>query len=114
MAQPRILIDQVGPLPLTKTITLGSTGPATLSVSGSVWTQQQDTLIGIEILLDGESVGTAEIWSNGPVTHRSVVPKLFAIELNEPFTGDPPTKPPTYTITLQVMNASTISDLNDN
>ena len=114
MAQPQILIDEVGPLPITETITLGSTGPATLFVSGSVWTQQLNTLIGIEVLLDGEQVGTAEIWSNGTGTHRSVVPKFLPITLNKPFTGSPPTNPPTYTFTLQALNSNTISDLNDN
>ena len=109
---PKLLIEQAGPLPITKDFTQGSVGPATLIVSGSVWTSQENTLIGMKVLLDGQSVGDLQIFSNGPTTHRSVVPKHFVINLDKQWPSEG--QPPTYSLTLQALNQNTNSDLNDN
>ena len=67
--------------------------------------------IGIEVAWEGTALGAATIFSNGPSTHRAVVPKTFALALDKPW--DPNGDPPTYTLTLSPMNADTISDRND-
>lgn len=113
MAQPEVIINQAGPLPITAGVTTGSVGPATLIVAGSVWSSTPNVMIGIDVLFDGASVGNSVIFSNGPSTHRTTVPIHIPIELDKPFTGDPPTEPPTYTIELAAMNGDTVSDQND-
>lgn len=107
-----VLIDQRGPLPITKNIQIENTGPVMLFVSGSVWTQSKESSIGFEVLVDGKKVGQAAIYSNQPLTHRSVVPVYLPAFLNKPWTGNPPTTPPTYAITLQPLDG-TSSDRND-
>jgi hypothetical protein len=97
----QVIVNQAGPLPITETFQAPSDAPIYLEVNGSVWTQTTDSLTGIAISLDGEQIGRALIWSNGPSTHRAVVPAYVQVELTE---GD-------HTLTLSVDNA--ISDYND-
>ncbi len=112
MAQPQILINQAGPLPITVTVPAPGVGPATLVVAGSVWTGTPNKLIGVEVQFDGASIGQAVIWSNGPTTHRAVVPMHLPVELDKQWEGDPP-QPPDYTVTLTPLNDETNSDVND-
>lgn len=114
MAQPEAVISQSGPLPITKEIQTGSTGPATLVVAGSVWSSTANVEIGIEVSFEGVDIGASEVFSNGPETHRATVPVHLPIVLDKPFTGDPPTTPPVYTVELRALNSNTESDLNDN
>ena len=106
------IINQAGPLPISETFSPEVTGPATIVVSGSVWTKKTNAMIGIEVLLDGNSVGKAQIFSNGPSTHRTVVSEYISISLDSQWSLDPPT-PASYKLTLQPMNGDTIGDKND-
>ncbi|MCB0713262.1 MAG: hypothetical protein KDD67_13100 [Ignavibacteriae bacterium] len=103
MAQVQVVINQVGPLPITQTFTSEIDMEAMLFVSGSVWSNDANQMIGIEVLLDGEALGAAEIFSNGATTHRAVVPQYIPINLT---IGD-------HTITLQASTGETVSDYND-
>ena len=113
MAQPQVVIDQAGGLPITASVQTGSVGPAMLIVSGSVWSQAANQEIGINVVMDGTVVGTSRIFSNGPSTHRATVTTYIPITLDKPFTGDPPTDPPVYSFELVAMNNDTVSDGND-
>jgi hypothetical protein len=73
-----------------------------LEVNGSVWSQSQNVMIGIDVAIDGKSVGTAHIFSNGASTHRAVVPGYFPVQLDQ---GP-------HKITLSA-SANTVSDFND-
>jgi hypothetical protein len=77
----KVLINQAGPLPITTTFDAPSDAPMYLVVNGSVWSQQANKMIGIQITLDGKVVGTAQIFSNGTATHRTVVPAYVKIQL---------------------------------
>ena len=79
----QVIISQAGPLPITATFNAPSDEPMYLEVNGSVWTQSVDNMIGIAIALDGNAVGTAQIYSNGNATHRAVVPAYIAVTLSE-------------------------------
>ena len=114
MAQPETVISQSGPLPITKQIQTGSTGPATLVIAGSVWSKTPNVEIGIEVSFDGVDIGASEVYSNGTETHRATVPVHLAVNLDKPFTGSPPTTPPVYTVELRPLNSNTESDVNDN
>lgn len=105
IAQPQILVNQAGPLPITASFPAPGVGPATLVVAGSVWSRTADRQ-------KSQSVGSAAIWSNGPNTHRAAVPSHIPVELDKPWEGDPP-QPPTYTVELVALTADTVSDEND-
>ncbi len=111
MPQPTIVINQSGGLPISASIPAPGVGPATLVVSGSVWTESANTMIGFEVVFDGSAVGEAIIFSNGASTHRAVVPMHIPVELDKPWLGDPP-QPPDYTVELRAL-PNTNSDSND-
>jgi hypothetical protein len=73
-----------------------------VEVNGTVWTQTANVMIGIDILIDGQGVGKAVVFSNAPSTHRAVVPAYIQVKLGQ---GQ-------HKITLAA-SANTVSDLND-
>jgi hypothetical protein len=98
------LINQhAGPLPISITFKSPTDGLALIEVSGSVWSGTANVLTGIQVLIDGTVVGTAQIFSNNPSVHRAVVPILVKApaDFNQ------------HKLTLQVANSNTVSDLND-
>jgi hypothetical protein len=99
----QVIINQVGPLPITATFDAPGDDPMYLEVNGSVWTQDVNSMIGIAIDLDGQNVGTAQIFSNGNTTHRAVVPAYIEITLTEG----------SHTLTLSASPSATVSDSND-
>jgi hypothetical protein len=97
------IISQYGPLPITATATIETDDPVVLVLAGSVWTGGADQLIGLNLLIDGEGVVDAPIFSNGPNTHRAVVPVFL------PYTftiGE-------HTFEINVLTGPTTSDAND-
>lgn len=104
MAIQVIFNQQKGPLPLNATFSAPSDAPMYLEVSGSVWTQTANSLIGIAIQLDGQAIGTAQIFSNTASTHRAVVPTYIKVQLKQ---GQ-------HTLALSAISGSTtVSDVND-
>ena len=99
----QLIVSQKGPLPIQATFQAIGDQPMYIEVNGSVWTQQANVMIGIEVDLDGKKVGTAYIFSNGTATHRAVVPAYIPIKLKQ---GQ-------HTLTLKVANSQTVSDFND-
>jgi hypothetical protein len=78
----QIVVSQKGPLPITATFQALGDLTMTLVVHGSVWTQSSNQLIGIVIQLDGQTIGQAQIFSNGSATHRAVVPAYIPVNLS--------------------------------
>jgi hypothetical protein len=76
--------------------------PLYLEVTGSIWTQTANQMIGIQVAIDGTVVGTANIFSNGGSTHRAVVPVYIPVKLAQG----------SHTLTLSAASG-TVSDLND-
>jgi hypothetical protein len=103
MAGVQLIIDQAGPLPIQATADIQSDGPAVLTLAGSVWSQTANAMTGVSLLVDGEPAGSARIFSNGPTTHRAVVP----VTIPYTFTFG------SHTFTLEAMTSETISDSND-
>jgi hypothetical protein len=75
-----------------------------LEVNGSVWTQKANTMIGIQVQLDGQVLGQANIFSNAAATHRAVVPAYFPVKLSYD---------KQHTLVLSATAGGTVSDLND-
>ena len=98
----QVLLSQVGPLPITAQFNAIGDSPMYIEVNGSVWTQTANVMIGIDIAIDGQKVGTANIFSNTPTTHRAVVPAYVPVKLSQ---GP-------HKITLSA-SANTVSDFND-
>lgn len=104
MAVQVIMNQQQGPLPVNATFNAPSDAPMYIEVIGSVWTQTTDSLIGIVIELDGQAIGTAQVFSNAQATHRPVVPAYLPIQLQQ---GQ-------HTLTLNPLSGTTtVSDVND-
>ncbi len=103
MAVLSILNQKVGPLPIKVSFNSPTDGPATIYVAGSVWAPNAGQTIGISVNLDGQVIGSSQIFSNGPTTHRATVPTFIPVTLT---LGS-------HTLTISNENASTTSDLND-
>jgi hypothetical protein len=98
----QVLLSQQGPLPINISFQPPGDMPMYIEVNGSVWTQNANTMTGIQVAIDGNVVGTANIFSNTPSTHRAVVPAYIPITLDQ---GQ-------HTLALTVLGG-TISDAND-
>lgn len=98
----QMIINQKGPLPIAAQFNSIGDSPMYLEVNGSVWTQTANVMIGINIDIDGQALGTAYIFSNGASTHRAVVPAYIEVKLSQ--------GPHKLTLTAA---ANTVSDYND-
>jgi hypothetical protein len=104
MAVQVLIGNQKGPLPIQASFMAPGDMPMYLEIQGSVWTQSANQMIGIQITLDGNVIGTANVFSNGASTHRPVVPVYLPIKLTQG----------SHTIQLAVApGTTTVSDLND-
>jgi hypothetical protein len=103
MAILSLLNQAKGPLPISAKFNAPSDAPSCFVLSGSVWCQTAGQMIGVQLELDGKVVGSASILSNGPSTHRAVVPSYIPVNL----TFGP------HTVTLIALNSVTTSDYND-
>jgi hypothetical protein len=101
-----IVSQKPGPLspsPISVPFVAPSNGPFALMVSGSVWTRTANTMIGIQINLDGQALGSAQIFANTANTHMNVVPAAFAVKLSQG----------SHTVQLSPATSATASDEND-
>lgn len=104
MAVQVLISGQKGPLPIQATFMSPGDMPMYLEVSGSVWTQSANQMIGIQVSIDGNVVGTANIFSNANATHRAVVPVYLPVKLGQG----------SHTLSLSAApGTSTVSDAND-
>ncbi len=98
-----ILNQAKGGLPVSASFEAPLDGPACLVLSGSVWSQTVNQMIGVTLELDGKPIGSASIFSNAVATHRAVVPSYIPIILTFG----------THKITLIPTTPVTTSDFND-
>jgi hypothetical protein len=98
-----VIISQPGPLPITASFNAPSDGSVALFVAGSVWTQQQNSPIGIEVALDGKSISAVPIFANASGTHMTAVPLMIPVQLSF---GQ-------HKLALSAATSTTISDKND-
>ena len=98
----QVLVSQKGPLPIKVNFNSPGDLMVCLQVDGSVWTTTANQMIGIQIAVDGQNVGTAQIFSNTASTHRAVVSSFIPLKLTY--------GPNSIALTLL---ANTTSDFND-
>lgn len=99
----QIILQQQGALPITVNFNALSDAPVTLEVNGSVWTQTANQMIGIQVAIDGQAIGKAQVFSNAASTHRPVVPLYVPQQL----------KFGPHSLTLTALPGGTVSDQND-
>lgn len=99
----QVIINQPGPLPITVAFKAPGNEPMYMEINGSVYTSAADQMIGISAELNGKVLGQAQIYSNGPLTHRTVVPAYFDLRFSDE----------TQSLTLSAANSNTVSDFND-
>ena len=101
----QVIISQKGPLPISVGFNAPGDMPVYFEVNGSVWTTTANNMIGIQVELDGQVLGQAQIFSNTASTHRAVVPGYFPVKL---------TYGQQHKLTLSaVPGSTTTSDFND-
>jgi hypothetical protein len=96
------ILSQKGPLPITANFNAMGDMQMYLEITGSVWTSTANRMIGITVQLDGQTIGSAQIFSNGSGTHRAVVPTYIPVKLTQ---GQ-------HKLTLSAAT-DTVSDAND-
>lgn len=97
------VIAQKGPLPIKNIATIETDGPVVVTVSGSVWTATENTMIGFGLKIDQDDPVPLQIFSNQPNQHRVVVPIAFSYTFG---IGD-------HAFALVPLNSQTTSDAND-
>jgi hypothetical protein len=97
-----VLLNQVGPLPLTTTFTAPADGPVSFFLSGSGWTANPGW-VWITLELDGVQVTSTGVFANNGAMHLAVVPVYATANLTS---GQ-------HTLTLVAGNSTTVTDLND-
>jgi hypothetical protein len=75
------IINQKGPLPLKNQFQAPLDGPAVLIVTGTLWTTVANTLLQLNVALDGTPIATGQMWSNAASTHRAFPTLLININL---------------------------------
>lgn len=95
--------NQPGPLPLKVTFTAPITGDVTIAFSGSCWSSTVNNPGGVEVFLDGQSLGRSLLFFNSSGVHQSLPTQFFATTL-----GEGP-----HAITVQAIGSTVLSDRND-
>lgn len=100
-----IIYDGAGPLPVSANFNSPLEGPAVFVLTGTARTQSAAVLTGINLVLDGNDVGSpAMCWANQNNNHIAMRPTFIVID-NLSYGAH----------TIEITNAygSTITDVND-
>lgn len=99
----QVIINQAGPLPITKTVKWPSDGSVLVAVSGSAWTQSAHTMLSVRLTIHATHIGDMQVFANAATTHLAFPTAFFPVTGT---IGD-------ATVTLTVGNGTTVTDLND-
>jgi hypothetical protein len=97
------VITANGPLPVEGKYT-SKGGKLIISVAGSGWSSTTDQLIGMNVLVNGNEEGTAQVWTNEADSHKAFVSVFPVVKT---VSGG------TVTVKLDELNAQTNTDQND-
>jgi hypothetical protein len=77
-----VLVDQTGPLPISINFKAPMDGPADLFISGSAFSETENSMIGIKVTLDGKALpSVARIYSNYTGQHYATVPIIIPLQM---------------------------------
>jgi hypothetical protein len=97
-------------LPFTTTYTPNIDSEIVLMLSGSAWTSRVNCKIGLVLEIDGVEICSAEIFSNGPTTHRLLIPGIVSHTFKINYKDS---SPEPVNITVKALNGDTLFDQND-
>lgn len=99
-----IFNNEQGPLPIKKSIEVGTAKNMVLFASGSARRSADVGIIECEILLDGLVVASMKVWTNEEQSHKALVPVFKNLtEFDRPKAN----------FEIRVKDANTLTDLND-
>lgn len=68
-----VLIDAAGPLPITVQFDAPADGPVMFMMSGTAWTQSAPCLTSIQLILDGQNIGSPALcFANQNANHQAL------------------------------------------
>lgn len=103
MANALIILRATGPLPVQAQFKAPADGPVVLFVSGSAWTTTTGGCpLGVQVAIDGASVGVVGTFTNEANSHHTLVPAMFPMPLSYG----------SHVVSLSA-TGSTIADAND-
>ena len=73
------IIDQAGPLPISKAVQWPSSNTVIVAVSCSAWAQQPNTPLAIRVSLDATVLGTMQMYANQASTHTGFPTGFYAV-----------------------------------
>ena len=99
----QVIINQVGPLPITAPVSWPSDRAVLVSVSGSAFTQQPNTPLAVKLSIHGTWIGTVQLFANSAGTHMVLPAGFFSVNGGIGETS----------IVLSAANGTTLADKND-
>ncbi|MDB4951131.1 MAG: hypothetical protein JWM27_3780 [Gemmatimonadetes bacterium] len=99
----QVVIRQAGPLPVKTSFMWPSSESIIVAVSGSAWTQKPNTLLTLQVQVDGKVLGTIQQLAGTAVTHLALPTGFFAVQRQIS----------QAVLTLTAGNDTTIADGND-
>lgn len=99
-----VIINQAGPLPIRTTIPWPSSNTIVVAVSGSAWAQKANTMLTVNVTIEGAVVGVLQQFANAATTHLAFPTAFIALQ----------TQWREATVTLSAANSATVTDQNDN
>jgi len=100
----QVIINQVGPLPITAPVSWPSDRPVLVSVSGSAFTKQPNTTLAVKLSIHSTGIGTLQLFANPAGTHMVLPAGFFDVQNGE--FGE-------TSIVLSAANGTTLTDKND-
>src|SRR5207237_4335042 len=94
------VINANGPLPVSNEFMAESDAQMVLFVAGSAWTQEAGNWIGIDVQVDGQSIGMASVYTNEATLHRALIPILLPVTVSAG----------SHSITFYLLNGFTLAD----
>ena len=104
MANALVIFDGNGALPQKTTFQSPTDGDVVFVVSGTAWTLNAATLLGIDLFVDNNSIGEVMGYTNNNSSHLAL--RTTFIPFSNLSVGE-------HTITLAPSNPNTVTDIND-
>jgi len=100
----QVIINKVGPLPITVPVAWPSDRPVMVSVSGSAFTKQPGTQLAVKLSIHSTGIGTVQLMANQAGPHMVLPAGFFDVASGVIGGAD---------VTLSAANGTTLTDAND-
>ena len=104
MANTLVIFDGTGALPQKTTFKSVTDGHVVFAISGTAWTKNAATLLGVDLYVDDNAIGGMVVYANNNAYHQ--VLRTTFIPYSGLTIGE-------HTMMLQASNPATVTDVND-